>query len=40
MSFGGKGDGPGQFNSPCGITVDKDGMIYAFENRNNCVPIF
>ena len=30
-SFGTRGKGPGQFNSPVGIAVDKDGLVYVCE---------
>ena len=31
-SFGTKGAGPGQFNDPRGIAMDKDGLVYVSES--------
>ena len=39
-SFGSKGDGLGQFNHPCGITVDNQGIIYVADYDNNRIQIF
>jgi DNA-binding beta-propeller fold protein YncE len=34
-SWGGKGNGDGQFNRPQGIAVDQDGYVYVVESSNN-----
>ena len=39
-SFGTKGEGPGQFNCPRGITVDRDGLVYISDISNNRIQIF
>ena len=31
-SFGNEGNGPGQFNRPCGITVGKNGIVYVSDD--------
>ena len=36
-SFGTKGELPGQFNSPRGLIVDNNGLIYV---SNGCVQVF
>ena len=33
-SFGSEGSGPGQFNHPRGIMVDKSGMIIVSDREN------
>ncbi len=38
--FGGMGAGNGQFNSPTGIAVDKDGYVYVSDTNNNRVQKF
>ena len=38
--FGGEGDRPGQFHSPRGITVDKNGTVYVADARNDRIQIF
>ena len=38
-SFGAKGELPGQFHNPYGITVDENGLIYVSDS-NGCVQIF
>ena len=40
ISFGSKGNGPGQFKEPHGIIVDKEGTIYVTDRDNNCTQIF
>ena len=39
-SFGGRGDGPGQFNQPCGVTVDEDDNVYVADNGNRRLQKF
>lgn len=38
--FGSKGSGPGQFNLPSGIAVDKEGKLYVSDTGNNRVVVF
>ena len=38
--FSRKEDEPGRFNSPCGITVDKNGIICASDSSNNRIQIY
>ena len=39
-SFGTQGSGPGQFNEPRGIAVDKNGVIYISDSSNNRLQLF
>ena len=39
-SFGTKGNSPGQFNQPRGITVDKNGQVYVSDYGNGRVQVF
>ena len=39
-SFGTHGSGPGQFNHPRGIVVDKDGVIHVCDGDNNRLQLF
>jgi DNA-binding beta-propeller fold protein YncE len=39
-SFGSQGAGPGQFNFPCGIAVDKNGVVYIADRNNNRLQSF
>ena len=39
-SFGTFGNGPGQFNGPRGIAVDKNGVVYVSDTDNNRLQIF
>jgi len=39
VSFGSEGDSRGQFDSPIGITSDRDGRIYIADSRNQRVQI-
>ena len=39
-SFGTKGSGPGQFDQPRGIAVDKNGVVYVSDSRNNRLQLF
>ena len=39
-SFGTRGAGPGQINNPCGIAVDKNGVVYVADSRNNRLQSF
>ena len=38
--FGSFGDGPGQFNLPWGIGLDKEGIIYVADWRNDRIQQF
>lgn len=38
--IGGKGDGPGQFNSPVDIAVDENDRLYVADQRNHRIQIF
>lgn len=40
FSFGSKGDGPGQFQSPTGISIDSNGNIYISDTGNNRIQKF
>ena len=39
-SFGTHGSGPGYFNIPCGIAVDKNRVIYVCDRGNNRLQLF
>src|SRR5262245_24411230 len=39
-SWGGPGDGPGQFNLPHGIALDRDGRVYVADRENSRVQVF
>ena len=39
-SFGTKGNESGEFNTPCGITVDKNGMVYVSDSSNDRLQCF
>ena len=39
-SFGSKGDHPGEFNTPQGVTIDSDGNIYVADCFNSRVQKF
>ena len=39
-SFGSKGSGPGRFTDPCGIAVDKNGVVYVSDISNNHLQLF
>ena len=39
-TFGKKGSGKGQFNSPCGIACDSTGKVYVADNLNNRIQVF
>ena len=39
-SFGRKGEGPGELNSPDGIAVDDCGVVYVCDSGNNRVLMF
>ena len=38
--FGGSGPDPGKFKGPCGICVDKDGLVYVADFGNQRVQVF
>ena len=38
-SFGRKGEGPGEFISPCGLEVDNNGVVYVCDSYNNRVQV-
>ncbi|MBI3465271.1 MAG: hypothetical protein HY000_19770 [Planctomycetes bacterium] len=40
LSWGEPGDGPGQFNLPHGIAVDRDTRVYVADRENSRVQIF
>ena len=39
-SFGTGGSKPGEFNTPCGITVDRDGVVYVSDSSNDRLQCF
>ena len=39
-AFGQKGKGDGEFNLPFGISVDKCGIVYVCDFKNNRVQLF
>lgn len=39
-SFGTGGAEPGEFNTPCGITVDKKGVVYVSDSSNDRLQCF
>ena len=39
-SFGTRGNEPGEFNTPCGITVDKNGVLYVSDSSNDRLQCF
>jgi tripartite motif-containing protein 2/3 len=39
VEFDGHGSGLGQFWNPCGVSVDKDGLIYIGDWLNSCIQI-
>ena len=40
VSFGRKGQGPGEFNSPRGLAVDDSGVVCVCDRDNNRVVLF
>ena len=40
FSWGEPGDGPGQFKTPHGVSVDREGLIYVSDRMNTRVQIF
>ena len=40
LSWGEPGDGPGQFKTPHGVSVDKNGLVYVSDRMNTRVQIF
>lgn len=39
-SWGASGDGPGQFNVPHGIAVDRNGRVYVADRENSRIQVF
>lgn len=39
-TFGRKGKGPGEFDWPCGLVVDANGVLYVCDYLNNNVQVF
>ena len=39
-SFGSQGAGPGQFDKPFGIAIDKEGLVYVCDNNNYRLQIW
>ena len=39
-SFGGLGEGPGQFVYPYGLAVDSSGVVYVCDGSNNRIQLF
>ena len=40
ISLGTKGSGPQECQGPRGITIDKSGLVYVYDNCNDRVQIF
>ena len=40
MQFGSHGDGEGEFNRPTGVAVDRDGIIYVTDYKNDRLQVF
>jgi DNA-binding beta-propeller fold protein YncE len=40
FSWGGPGSGPGQFNLPHGIALDREGLVYVADRENSRIQIF
>ena len=38
--FGKKGSGDGELNSPAGVTIDSDDIVYVTDHNNNRVSMF
>ena len=39
-SFGTKGSGAGQFDRPCGLTIEKNEIVYVSDTFNSRVQLF
>ena len=39
-TFGSRGSAQGQFNEPCGVTVDGDGNILVVDGSSHCIQKF
>jgi len=39
-TFGGKGQGSGQFKDPAGVVCDEDGFIIIADSRNHRIQVF
>ncbi len=40
ISLGRKGEGPGEFDYPCGLAVDVSGVVYVCDRVNNRIQLF
>jgi DNA-binding beta-propeller fold protein YncE len=40
FSWGEPGDGPGQFNLPHGIAIDREGLVYIADRENSRIQVF
>jgi len=40
LSWGAKGDKPGQFKSPAGIAIDEQGLVYIADTGNHRIQVF
>jgi DNA-binding beta-propeller fold protein YncE len=40
FSWGGPGSGPGQFNLPHGIALDREGLVYVADRENSRIQVF
>jgi 4-amino-4-deoxy-L-arabinose transferase-like glycosyltransferase len=40
MSWGGQGDGPGQFQEPRGVAVSLEGLVYVADTGNGRIQVF